>query len=283
MGGNKKREIIKVAQENLFMLKRLNERTSFYNVDKWNKDYETSQIYKKNHCMYTPIDFNKTQRYGYSQTWGIGNNLCQKSPTRKKFFSKTHYSNTDNDNTPNYKRFANSTKKRKKFEDFNYRDLLDDNKAKPEEEKQFKKISEIENVEKEKEQEEKKDLNINNINKNDKKNLVNEEIEESNIVIKFKKPDAEIKDYKTYLKKDEDERNKINKKESEKINYDSNIINTLLLQMNTLSQKQLSLIDIMDNIQMETQGQIKQLNKRISKLEKNVEDLTNELYYLKNE
>ena len=139
------------------------------------------------------------------------------------------------------------------------------------------------NKEKEQEQEEKKDLNINNINKNDKKNLVNEEIEESNIVIKFKKPDAEIKDYKTYLKKDEDDKNKVNKKESEKINYDSNIINTLLLQMNTLSQKQLSLIDIMDNIQMETQGQIKQLNKRISKLEKNVEDLTNELYYLKNE
>ena len=112
---------------------------------------------------------------------------------------------------------------------------------------------------------------------------MNEEVEESNIVIKFKKSDAEIKDYKTYLKKDEDDKNKINKKESEKINYDSNIINTLLLQMNTLSQKQLSLIDIMDNIQMETQGQIKQLNKRISKLEKNVEDLTNELYYLKNE
>ena len=145
------------------------------------------------------------------------------------------------------------------------------------------KVPEKEEKNKEKEQEEKKELNINNINKNDKKNLVNEEIEESNIVIKFKKPDAEIKDYKTYLKKDEDERNKINKKESEKINYDSNIINTLLLQMNTLSQKQLSLIDIMDNIQMETQGQIKQLNKRISKLEKNVEDLTNELYYLKNE
>ena len=42
--------------------------------------------------------------------------------------------------------------------------------------------------------------------------------------------------------------------------------------MNSLSQKQLSLIDVMDNIQMETQGQIKQLNKRISKLEKNVEE-----------
>ena len=145
------------------------------------------------------------------------------------------------------------------------------------------KVPEKEEKNKEKEQEEKKELNINNINKDDKKNLVNEEIEESNIVIKFKKSDDEIKDYKTYLKKDEDDKNKIIKKESEKINYDSNIINTLLLQMNTLSQKQLSLIDIMDNIQMETQGQIKQLNKRISKLEKNVEDLTNELYYLKNE
>ena len=47
MAGNKKHEIIKVAQENLYMLKRLNERTSFYNVDKWNKDYEASQYYKK--------------------------------------------------------------------------------------------------------------------------------------------------------------------------------------------------------------------------------------------
>ena len=67
------------------------------------------------------------------------------------------------------------------------------------------------------------------------------------------------------------------------MNYDPNIINSLLSQMNSLSEKQLSLIDVMDNIQMETQGQIKQLNKRISKLEKNLEELNNELYYLKNE
>ena len=94
--------------------------------------------------------------------------------------------------------------------------------------------------------------------------------------------DMDIKDYKTFLNKNE-QKSKINKKESSKGNYDSNIINNLLMQMNSLSQKQLSLIDIMDNIQMETQGQINQLNKRISKLEKNVEDLNNELYYLKNE
>ena len=156
-------------------------------------------------------------------------------------------------------------------------------KEKPNDKKVEEKKENAINTNLEKNNNEKKEVKNNNINKNDKKNLVNEEFEESNIVIKFKKSDAEIKDYKTYLKKDEDDKNKVNKKESEKINYDSNIINTLLLQMNTLSQKQLSLIDIMDNIQMETQGQIKQLNKRISKLEKNVEDLTNELYYLKNE
>ena len=78
--------------------------------------------------------------------------------------------------------------------------------------------------------------------------------------------------------------NKIQRKKKViKKNCDPNLINTLLLQMNSLSQKQLSLIDVMDNIQMETQVQIKQLNKRISKLEKNVEELNNELYYLKKE
>ena len=110
---------------------------------------------------------------------------------------------------------------------------------------------------------------------------------ENNIIIKFNKKDDEeikVKNYKTYLKQNEEKQQQnIEKKESNKKNYDPNLINTLLLQMNSLSQKQLSLIDVMDNIQMETQGQIKQLNKRISKLEKNVEELSNELYYLKNE
>ena len=124
--------------------------------------------------------------------------------------------------------------------------------------------------------------------KEEKIEKINEpEIEENNIIIKFNKKDDEeikVKNYKTYLKQNEEKQQQnIEKKESNKKNYDPNLINTLLLQMNSLSQKQLSLIDIMDNIQMETQGQIKQLNKRISKLEKNVEDLNKELYYLKNE
>ena len=108
---------------------------------------------------------------------------------------------------------------------------------------------------------------------------IKEDTKEKNIIYKDntdeKQEDIEIKDYKTYLNRSE--------KNKEKMNYDPNIINSLLSQMNSLSEKQLSLIDVMDNIQMETQGQIKQLNKRISKLEKNLEELNNELYYLKNE
>ena len=124
--------------------------------------------------------------------------------------------------------------------------------------------------------------------KEEKIEKINEpENEENNIIIKFKKKDDEeikVKNYKTYLKQNEEKQQQnIEKKGSNKKNYNPNLINTLLLQMNSLSQKQLSLIDVMDNIQMETQGQIKQLNKRISKLEKNVEELSNELYYLKNE
>jgi len=151
-----------------------------------------------------------------------------------------------------------------------------------------KKIPEKDKEKEEKDQEEKIVINI---------DIKNKENEEGKIIINEKekqeekiKEENEIKDYKTYLNKNEQkkkiekkEKSKEKPKEKEKIKYDPNILNTLLIQMNSLSQKQLSLIDVMDNIQMETQGQIKQLNKRISKLEKNVEELSNELFYLKNE
>ena len=159
--GNKKNDIIRVAQENLFMLKRLSERTSFYNVEKWNQDYEASQYYKKNHCLHPPIDFNKTQKYG-SGKW---------SSTRKKFFSKTHYASMGDLDAKN-KVSKMSLKKKKRFEDYNYRDLnlgqqnkSDlENKGENKEEKEFKKISEIDDVEKEK----KEEINNNNENENKK-------------------------------------------------------------------------------------------------------------------
>ena len=91
--------------------------------------------------------------------------------------------------------------------------------------------------------------------------------------------DDEVDEYKNYLDKNDDKKDK----KSETDTCDPNIINTLLSQMNSLSEKQLSLIDVMDNIQMETQGQIKDLNKRITKLERTIEELNNELYYIKND
>ena len=169
MGGNKKHEIIRVAQENLYMLKRLNERTSFYNVEKWNKDYEISQYYKRNHCLYAPIDFNKTQRLGgYSNNFKYaGVQTHNNYTTRKKFFSKTHYSGKIMEDLPDIKRLTNSTRKRKRFEDFNYRDLQMDDKKKDEEEKVFKKISDMENTEQEaKNEKEEKNENDNNNNEN---------------------------------------------------------------------------------------------------------------------
>ena len=95
--------------------------------------------------------------------------------------------------------------------------------------------------------------------------------------------EEEEKDYKNYKKKSREKENiYIDEKNSDNNNYDPNLINTLLSQMNSLSEKQLSLLDVMDNIQMDTQEQIKKMNKRISKLEKNVEELNEELYNIKN-
>ena len=228
MGGNKKHEIIKVAQENLYMLKRLNERTSFYNVDKWNKDYETSQYYKKNLCLYSPIDFNKTQRFGtYEKSWGAGLGATpQKNyATRKKFFSKTNYAGLGTIDIPDYRRYANSTRKRKKFEDFNYRDLqLDEKKNnhvdKKEGDRIFKKISEIENTEpepekqqeKEPEKEEKNDDNNENNNEENKQ----EEKEEKEKYNNDKENEGQREEKQNNRDDKEEKMEKIQKDEVEK-------------------------------------------------------------------
>ena len=219
--GNKKYDIIRVAQENLFMLKRLSERTSFYNVEKWNQDYEASQYYKKNHCLHPPIDFNKTQKYG-SGKW---------SSTRKKFFSKTHYASMGDLDAKN-KVSKMSLKKKKRFEDYNYRDLnlgqqnkSDlENKGENKEEKEFKKISEIDDVEKEKkeeinnnnENENKKEMDDNNKDNNEEKN---EKIENVNEQVKaneeekeegneeLKEPKQNLRDEREETKENGDKKN----------------------------------------------------------------------------
>jgi len=58
-----KLEMLKIAQENLNMYKRLlNCGKSIYNHKKLLKQYKESQNYKKNSCKYPSIDFHKMQR-----------------------------------------------------------------------------------------------------------------------------------------------------------------------------------------------------------------------------
>ena len=165
---------MRVAQENLYMLKRLNEKTSFYNVDKLNKDYEMAQYYKKNHCLYSPIDFSKANKF-------LSGSIIKL--TKKKFFNKTHYASTGKLEyiPPITSNIPKSTRRRKKFEDFNYRDLNLDEKQRSEilenKEKQFKKISEIDTEEK-KEQEEQENNEVDNNNNIENKEENKEEKKE---------------------------------------------------------------------------------------------------------
>ena len=168
MAGNKKHEIIRVAQENLYMLKRLNEKTSVYNVNKWNRDYETSQYYKRSHCLYPSIDFYKTQRYG---SFGNMFNGFSKNSS-KRDFSKTYYSQKNS-----FSNLGSVSKKRKRFEEFNYRDLKLGNNNKSDknekDEKIFKKIDEIDNPEGQQDAENIKQENNNEIKKDEEENLKN--------------------------------------------------------------------------------------------------------------
>ena len=48
-----------IAQENLFMYKRLRDKQSSYDINKLLRDYSKNQYYKQNACRYPSIDFLK--------------------------------------------------------------------------------------------------------------------------------------------------------------------------------------------------------------------------------
>ena len=73
----------------------------------------------------------------------------------------------------------------------------------------------------------------------------------------------------------------IDKNKNKKV--DAILINKLLSQMNSLSAKQLSLIDAMENIQTDAQQQIKSLNEKIFSLDSIVDELTSELNELRSQ
>ena len=63
----------------------------------------------------------------------------------------------------------------------------------------------------------------------------------------------------------------------------NNLIKSLLLEIRELSNKQLSLLDIMDDIQTNTQNEINELNTKIINLDDTIKDLTEQLYLLQND
>ena len=129
-------------------------------------------------------------------------------------------------------------------------------------------------------------INKNEINKIEIKSENKNKIEEIDSLKKMNELNMENK-YKNEIKtkyvknKDRNRKNTIPTEKNKKI--DSIMINKLLLQMNDLSVKQLSLIDVMENIQTSATQKIKELNDKIFSLDSLVDDLTNELNELKSQ
>jgi hypothetical protein len=133
---HKKNEIIKIAQENLFMLKRLREKTSYFNNKKWRDDYLKSQSYKKNRCEFTPIDFTISTKKSR-----INESNIQLTDYARFKFNKTISGN------------LRKNKIRKRFEEFDYREFLRDDELKKD------KIEEKNSIEEQKSNEDKKEDN----------------------------------------------------------------------------------------------------------------------------
>jgi hypothetical protein len=74
-----------------------------------------------------------------------------------------------------------------------------------------------------------------------------------------------------------------NRQSSKNCNISNNLIKTLLIEVRELSNKQLSLLDLMDDIQTNTQNEINELNTKIINLDETIKDLTEQLYLLQNE
>ena len=125
--------------------------------------------------------------------------------------------------------------------------------------------------------------NYNEINEN----KINDSLINQNQNFAKQKPnDTEKKidnKYKNEIKTKYVKNNNKNKNTNNNKKIDSVMINKLLLQMNDLSVKQLSLIDVMENIQTNATQKIKDLNDKIFSLDSLVDDLTQELNELRSQ
>ena len=75
-----------LAQQNLYMLKRLTEKKSEYSVKKIEEDYKKVQNYKKIMCNFPCINFNKTKR-------GLSSDSKYRQSERNEFLPTINYLN----------------------------------------------------------------------------------------------------------------------------------------------------------------------------------------------
>jgi hypothetical protein len=159
------------------------------------------------------------------------------------------------------------------------------------------KKSSLNNFENENDTENNSNKRINKFNDNRFENEEENNNNDDNVRTKYNRN----KDRKIINKNKKEEDNfRNNKNKNRKINDDNNnnlrpivdknnkkvdsiLINKLLSQMNSLSAKQLSLIDAMGNIQTDAQQQIKSLNDKIFSLDSIVDELTSELNELRSQ
>ena len=120
------------------------------------------------------------------------------------------------------------------------------------------------------------EYNDNNVRTKYDRKIINKQKEDN--YKNNKKKNREIND-DYYNNKNNTNFRTIDKNKNKKV--DSVLINKLLSQMNSLSSKQLSLIDAMENIQTDAQQQINSLNEKIFSLDSIVDELTSELNELR--
>ena len=65
-----KQKLPLIEEENTFLFNRINNCSPFYNINKWEKDFEKSQYYKMNLCQLPVINFQKFKKQNIS---GYGN------------------------------------------------------------------------------------------------------------------------------------------------------------------------------------------------------------------
>ena len=87
-----KNKLSLIEEANLYLLRRVNDCTPYYNVNKWEKDYEKSQYYKMNHCQLPVIDFKRYKKQ-------------DNKPNKRKIIYKNIYDN----NSINSSLLLNST------------------------------------------------------------------------------------------------------------------------------------------------------------------------------